>query len=660
MAGYGTKKINGDRGVQLTFPLEFTRAYNMQDAYFPSYQGEAQAISVGKDFQSQYHEEKRQYANKCVMDGLVARYSAEQKLLTGPHNYHVPKPVLGQRRYANPSYGDSAMYSSRRDAGAVEAPFKVIETGGMLRGSGGLKTVEARDFYKEQLQRRISQLDRMNALAQGYSVDMGQPFERQDNEQEGSPNKIEFFIYLRALGDAIRTGDLSRFTFENVKELIIKLVQLAPRATREDFQDIVDSLDSMTILARDGLLEDPEFARQPDNIAYANTLVDYLERMRAYVAEMFKHVDDDPKRRAAISKGMMKRIPTPNGEVDGFEKMLKITIPQHVVDGASGAMSVRSGLRNRLEDFDGFYGGDDDDGSGDGGGGGGGSWFGMSAPTREDEEAGGMPRAPFAGRSGDPAREEYGRDTGRRTRGVASFYGDQEEMDARREDEAPYLAYPLASAGFDPAAMGGAPAVSPEAFKNAVEDEIIAVLRPLGFSGDIEDVDTFVNAQYPDPSNFVREVARGMEEKSFTPAQIAMGMEALDLTTFIDYIGENAGDVAPAAAQPARAGVGRMQAVGGLPPPTYRPQTGEALSMTTAAAGGGGYATEADWSELTGLGFPRNMRGMSAFETTAQISQLMRKLPVKWGGPVNIKASTQRKNAMVTVRKYFKNIDPSW
>lgn len=659
MAGYGTKKIFGDRGLQLTFPLEFQKAYNLPLAYFPSHQGAAQDVMAGSDFQSQYHQEKRAYANKTVMDGLVARRSAEQKLLTGPHNYHVPKPVLGQRVYANPSYGNTSIASGRRDSGAADAPFKVVENGGMMRGSGGLKTVEARQFYKDQLTRRIGQLDRLNALSQGFAVEMGQPYERHDNRQSGPPNKVEFFIYLRALGDTILSGDLSRFTFENVKELITRLLQLGPTASREDFQDILDALDTMTTTARDGMLEDPEFAEKPDNMAYATTLVDYLERMRAYVVEMFKYVNDDAKTRAAISKGMMKRIPTPNGEVDGFEKMLKMSIPERIRDGASGRVSVRSGLRNRMEDFDGFFGGDDDDGSGDGGGGGGDSWFGMAAPAREDEEARGIPRAPFAGRAGDPARERFGRDTGRRTRGEASFYGEDGESVApsARLDADPYLAYPLGASGFDPNALGATPADS-GAFKRAVEQEVGSVLRPLGFSGDVEDVDEFVAAQYPDPSNFVREVARGLEEKTFTPAQIARGMELLDLEVFNDYVAENTGDVGPAPALPARSNLGGLGGPADLGVPIYRPV--RQGSITTSAAEGGGYASEADWAELTALGFPRSMDGMAAFTTTPQISSLMKKLPDKWGGPVNIRPTTIRKHAMATVRKYFKRIDPSW
>lgn len=661
MAGYGTKKPFGDRGVQLTFPLEFQKAYHLGSSYFPSDQGLPPDIMMGSDFQSSYHQQKRLDANKVVMDGLQARKSAERKLLTGVHNYHLPRPVLGQRRYANPSYGADQTSSARRDSG-TDAPFRLVDTtqmsgSGHMRG-GVLKTREGQEFYRRQLDNRIEQLNRLDALAQGYAVEMGQSYQTQDNTKEGSPNKVEFFIYLRALSDALLTGDLSRFSFENFKEMISLLFRFAPTATREDFKDLIKEFDQILETARDGLLEVPTFAQKPQNVAYSTSMVEYLERLNKYIDQMYGNVDRSEQEKTILSKSLIKSL--------GFDSVFKTSTPERfVVEATSGRASLFSeGLRNRMEDFDGFFGGDDDDGSGDGGGGGGGSWFGFSAPSREDEELRGIPRAPFAGRSGDPARERYGRETGRRTRGDASFYG--EDMDSaglvgrdRAWDEAPYLAYPLGAAGFDPSAMGSAPAVDHEQFRRAVEDEISSVLRPLGFSGDVEDVEEFVNEQYPDPKTFVREVVSGLEEKTYTPAQIAQGMDMVDLPFFSDYIAEHSGDVAPAPALPARAGVGALGGVGALPPPVYRPYESSSEGSTTTAPAGSGYATAEDWAELERLGFPRHMTGMAQFKTAREIATLMRKLPAKWGGPVNMRTD-ERKNAMAYVRRIFQKIDPKW
>jgi hypothetical protein len=229
MAAMATKKPRGDMGVQLTFPANFQKAYDLPLSYYPSYGGAAFDLMIGTDFQSEYHEQKRREAHQSVLNGLQARRTAEQKLLTGPHNYHLPKPVLGQRKYANPSCGAEAYSSTRRDNG-MDAPFRTIETGQQgagLRG-GVMTSLEGQNFYKKQLDRRIAQLNRIDALAQGFAVEQGQSYKTDDNTKEGSVDKVQFFVYLRALLDAITEGDLSRFTFENLKEMLDMMLLLLP------------------------------------------------------------------------------------------------------------------------------------------------------------------------------------------------------------------------------------------------------------------------------------------------------------------------------------------------------------------------------------------------------------------------------------------------
>jgi len=74
-------------------------------SYFPTSQSYAMPIMEGDTFQNNYHSQKRTEANQSVMNGIQNKLAAERKLLTGVHNFHLPKPVLGQRVYANPSVG---------------------------------------------------------------------------------------------------------------------------------------------------------------------------------------------------------------------------------------------------------------------------------------------------------------------------------------------------------------------------------------------------------------------------------------------------------------------------------------------------------------------------------------------------------------------------
>lgn len=651
MAAIATKKRGGDRAVQLTFPLNFQKAYDLPLSYFPSYEGHSIDLMVGADFQSEYHEQKRLEADQSVMNGLQARRTADKKLLTGVHNYHLPKPVLGQRKFANPSNGAYETSSARRDNG-VGAPYRLVEEGrsgaGELRG--GVRTNEGYAFYRQQLDRRISQLDRMNALAQGYAVELGSEYRTEDNTRQGSANKVEFFVYLRALLDSVATGDLTRFTFENIKEFLSLLFRFAPEATAEDFNDMIGPkeglLNEIVELLRDGLSPDPEGERIGNEL-YAKTTLEYMTRAREYVTQMARNVYRQPNERKALSKNLIRSL--------GFDRgfLRKLDYGDVAADLASGRSVALTDASRRLRDFDGFL---DDDGDDDGDGA-----FDRPAETREDEEAGGMPRAPFAGRSGDPARDRFGRDTGRVIFGGPAYYGEDEGgMDAAAasasaRDARPGLVYPLGLSGVDPNAMAGAPEADPESLKRAVEDEVKNVLRPLGFTGSIEEADEFITANYPEAGNFVNEVVGGLEEKTYTPAQIATGMRGTELGVFADYIAENSGSTAPAAAVPARA-AGPRGAPIGLEPPVYR---GAEPAAAAAAEGAGGYATEEQKQRLYAMGFPRSSSGLQGMSVGA-IKTLFARLPEEFGGPIRSTTDVRANLINYVKRKWRQRIDPSW
>ena len=225
MSAVGTKKPLGGLGVSLTFPYHFQEAMKGRpDAYFPSYEGEPFQNLVGTHFQAQYHQEKMIDAHRSVSNGILANKSKEKLLLTGIHNYHVPKPVLGQRIFANPSLGTVSFPSARRDTN--NAPWVTVENGTPMGGMvGGAVTSAGRDFYNSKLQSRIEELNRMNAVAQGFTVPSGQPHMVSDNTAMGPASKVNFFLYLKTLGDDVLQG-LTRFSLENMKSLLNDLFNL--------------------------------------------------------------------------------------------------------------------------------------------------------------------------------------------------------------------------------------------------------------------------------------------------------------------------------------------------------------------------------------------------------------------------------------------------
>lgn len=636
MSAFGTKKATGDAGVAVTFPLNFQKMYELKNggmttAYYPSDDGRPFELMIGTHFQAEYHAQKRAEAVQSVMNGLQARKSAEQKLLTGPHNYHLPKPVLGQRTYANPSYGAEAYSSTRRDNGK-EAPFRTVEVGREGAGlvGGVVRTAEGQEFYKQQLARRIAQLNRINAAAQGFAVQMGQQYRTDDNTREGSFNKVQFFTYLRAMIDAVVEGDLSNFSFQNLKEMLDMLFKFGPTMSMEDIDDARDGLDTMILTIRNGLADedfDP-YISDRNKKAYAETLGIMAERMRKYVGEMEKNINLTEKNKRTLSASLRKSL--------GFESLIrKASTPM-----AALRQIAETDPRARQVDED----LDDEDG-GDG-------RFDRPAQAREDGEARGMPRAPFAGRADDPNRRRHGERAGVVVYGGPRYFGDDEEEEAAAAYVAPHLVAPLGLAGADPAGEE-VPRANPEAVVEMLSTVIKETLR--GFDDFNEaDEDTyadFINAQYPDTEDFVREVARAMGERGFSAAQVADAMRRNGLEVFTDYIAENAGEVGPAPARAARPA--RLYPLGGLAPPLYRDEDEdgradveppEALADAGGADAGGAAAAYAALAEEHDL--PLNRRDFSdRFRTIQQLMALAQRLPPEAGGPYGLRASTTPRNA---------------
>jgi len=613
--------------------------------YFPSYDGAPFDLMVGSDFQSSYHEEKRRDAHQSVLNGLQARRTMNEKLLTGPHNYHIPKPVLGQRRYANPMCGAESFVSTRRDNGP-EAPFKTIEVGreGGMRG-GVVTSLEGQQFYKGQLAARIAQLNRINAVAQGFAVEMGQQYKTEDNTKNGPVDKVEFFLYLRALMDTVVQGDISRFTFENLKEMIQMMFAFGPTMSIEDIDDMRKSLDTMIMMIRDGLMEG-HFADQKAE-AYSETLLIFTSKMRNYIDKMEANINLQEKDKRTLSNSLKKSL--------GFDRMLTSADFTQVIreERASDGRVDTS-----AEDYDGSWGDDGDDGGGDG-------RFDQPRTTREDDEAGGAPRQPFAGRSDDPNRKLFGEKTGLVVFGGPSYFGESEsQLQDSYEDQFPQYVAPLGLAGSDPNALS-VPQSNPTIISEAAEDVISQVLEPLGYVEGATDLSEFITTNYPDKNMFVNEVVKAMEERGFSKAEIASGLMKLKLDVFSEFIGENMGSTTPEPIQ--RAPPNGLTPLGGLAPPIYRDMDDDGMMDVAQPDAIGLQGSEPPTKDqktqiLLAAGFPLTRQDMYAMaNTAAKYKMLGERLPREVGGPYNMRSGTTVKNAKARIIALMKaNYDPNW
>ena len=400
-------KPGGQKAVQLTFPLIFNENFTAGRAFFPTAEQQPIQLLLGETFQSEYHAQKAADARQSVYNGLANDKRKEMILLTSHANFRLPKPVLGQRKFANASLGAAGSSSgSARQDGPFGAPFQMIENemvGGVMR------TQEGFDYYTKNLQARIEQLNKVNTLTMGVPVERGaiiQPLS--DSRFEGSPDKIEFFLLLQQLMDSVSDGDITRFSLDNLNKMIKTIFRFGPTADKEDFEDMVRAISEIRNQLRQGL-DQPLGAEDPEQTNYQITLQTYMESLAGYVDEMFANMNLSEKDRKTLSKSLVKTLQ--------FNSLLREKELRKVVNKIR-RINVRA--NQEAEDVD-----EDDDAPGGNG------RFDQGGDAREDDEQEGVQRQAFvdAGQGGDPNREAYGaeRARGAREQQQFAFFGQEPE-----------------------------------------------------------------------------------------------------------------------------------------------------------------------------------------------------------------------------------------
>lgn len=337
MSAFGTKKLNGDLGVQLTFPANFSDAYasrKVAPRYMPEMQGKKPDLLVAPNFQSGVHEERSADAKYMAMAKVQSTKDAERRMLISHAGYFgMPKPQLGQRQFANPSMGAQFSSSARQD-GSVDAPFQLVEKG--LLG-GVLRSPEGQAYGKARLFDRIRQLDRIEAEKANFASELPTDFKRVDNVPSEVPQGsiIELFIYFQQIIDDLMSVSLDeerdglpvigdrlkniRFTFDTTAKAVKLTIRLATTATEEQLNDmreyvtkiaelLTDAISNLETAQRDVVIE----ASIRSNIATMHTIFILL---REYLNSMFGAVNKPANERSILSKSLVKSL--------GFVKNLR-------------------------------------------------------------------------------------------------------------------------------------------------------------------------------------------------------------------------------------------------------------------------------------------------------------------------------------------------
>jgi hypothetical protein len=628
MSAVATMKPGGQHAVQQTFPYVFQQDFQAGTAYFPSGVATPMNLMLGETFQSEYHREKLKDAVQSVYNGLHNDRMKEQKLLTGTANYHLPKPVLGQRVFANPSLGAGSDSSARRDG--FTAPWTIVQNqiptiqtvadttrevhqfGDGFVG-GVMKTREGFNYYTNNLRARIDQLNAMNSLAVGMPVPRGSTTRPiSDSRQQGSMDKIEFFLLFQVLEDSVTEGDLSKFTFDSLKNMMAFLFSFAPSAEKEDFQDIIRSISSIRLSLEQGIAETAGEENIFQNVPYAETLTVYMEGMNEYVAEMYKNMNLSEMDRRTLSNSLIKTL--------GFTRLQKMS------DSRQALAALRKGnerVNQVAEDADEEFGGDGGDGH-----------FNHGAEAREDGEQGGIERQPFAGEGGDPNRDAWGAERAPGAREQEFAYFGAELADR------PVMVEPLALAGVQLYGQEG----SADAL-NAINDSIDGILPDRNAGQSRMDVleQEIAAGNLTDFEDFAEQVATAASGLGASESDVIAGLATLDNEfpgVFNSFIAANPVAAAAAAPQPPRAlppTAAVPRAVAATPP---RPPPTVARLPTLPL----GVKTRDDLRALT----------------ESEVRDFGRALSAAYGGPYVSRAGTKKATQITTLINKIKMIVPGF
>jgi len=301
MAAIATKKRNGDLGVQLQFPTVFAEAYNEMDIpmeYYPEEESQPSQYT-SDDYMAQLHqhrmEESHRLANASVQSKINSDYRASH---SHAGYYGMPKPVLGQRQYANPSCGNQAdVYSNRNVDWNV----------GTMSG-GVLYTKQAQQWGRQQLHNRIGQLNAIDMSKQAF---MGNMPLAEDISQEsstfGSKGKLELVQILQGIMNGVLERDFSAFSFKDVSKFVRLLLRWAVSADITELNEVFDFINTILQEIR-GYGQQQGIAGNPAQFSYMNGMADLFEKIRDYLIGMIDGVNLSLKNRKLLSANLVKSI----------------------------------------------------------------------------------------------------------------------------------------------------------------------------------------------------------------------------------------------------------------------------------------------------------------------------------------------------------------
>ena len=305
MSAVVTKKLGGDYATQLTFPAVFeaqAKANNLASRFYPDVRSRPMELLTGSGLQQDYHEQKRLDANRRCLNGVKDNAASMARYLGSHANYIVPKPVLGQRLFANPSNGNQAdIYSSR------PIQWNQSMSGGVLR------TKEGQEWAMNKLKERIPQLDAIKAAKDAFLL--GGPLLPSTVESVGISDitaKVELYGLLNRVQADLQQGVVNSKTVEKSQSLLKLLFAFTPYAEAREVEEIMVKIEE---IGRDlnGILEEEDEGVGISEVGQAKyRSAEYLDglytNMFQYLTRMNGALNRPRKEREKLSAVFIKSL----------------------------------------------------------------------------------------------------------------------------------------------------------------------------------------------------------------------------------------------------------------------------------------------------------------------------------------------------------------
>ena len=347
MSGYGTLKRH-TTPLNLGFPRAFETTYatyGQPPAWEPEEHFNSTFDDVGDDFQASWHEQKRKDAHYMADQKVHSTRMMNQRANESHAGYYkMPKPVLGQRRYANPSLGANSHSHATAREDQPGAPWTIQYNpvkfnngglqGGVLRSSAGQR------YGKQILNARIGQLNEIEkglTTFSAASAGLGDaPKTRfpgatgnEFNNELTSVSLVELAQLLQSVLDSTTAsgGDIARFEVKDSVRAFALIVRAATDNTVSDIANILEFIRGHS--NSDGIVPglDNLISSHMEHINEENpedpfikrvfTLKLFWENIAEYLVEMLKarHENRPKASIQALSKALVDKL--------GFTRFIK-------------------------------------------------------------------------------------------------------------------------------------------------------------------------------------------------------------------------------------------------------------------------------------------------------------------------------------------------